>query len=310
VSRVERNSSRVPLTDQLLAFARASGVEPASDEPPTRVVLPLPHLDLSVLDWGGPTERPVVFLHGGGLTARTWDVVCLGLRGRFRCLAVDLRGHGDSAWHDGADYRLEAYADDVAEALKQLELAAPVLVGMSLGGQTALLVAARPESTLRGLGLVDVGPEPDERGSRRIISSIDRPQEFENLEEVVRRALVMNPRREAHVLRESLKHNLRETTEGTLAWKYDWRAFVPLTPELLADRAVTLWEAVDRVACPVLIVRGAESDVFSDGQAEELRARLRDAEVVVVEGAGHTVQGDNPAGTKAALEPFLERCLA
>jgi pimeloyl-ACP methyl ester carboxylesterase len=300
--------TEIPLTEQLLAFARSSGIEPASAEPPRARSVDRGGFQLNVVDWGGPGERPVLFLHGGGLTARTWDLVCLALRGRFRCLALDLRGHGDSGWEPEADYRLEAYAEDVVAATAQLELDRPALVGMSLGGQTALLVAAAER--LRGLVLVDVGPAPRTTGSRKIIRSLDEPVAFAGIDDAVRRAVVLNPRRKPEVLRESLKHNLREAPDGSLTWKYDWRAFAALTPEVIADRTDALWQAVPAVAAPTLIVRGAESDVFTPELAEELRGRLGDAQVAVVERAGHTVQGDNPLGLKQALEPFLERCFA
>jgi pimeloyl-ACP methyl ester carboxylesterase len=67
-----------------------------------------------------------------------------------------------------------------------------------------------------------------------------------------------------------------------------------------------MWAAVPAIECPVLIVRGAESAVFPAELAETLQSRLRDASVAVVENAGHTVQGDNPAGLARELEPFLE----
>src|SRR5207249_1787950 len=66
-------------------------------------------LPLHLLDWGTPGQPPVLFLHGGSLTAHTWDLVCLALRQRYHCQALDLRGHGDSGWSPDADYSLEAH---------------------------------------------------------------------------------------------------------------------------------------------------------------------------------------------------------
>ena len=72
------------------------------------------------LDWGTEGKRPILFLHGGALTAHTWDLCCLALRDDFHCLALDQRGHGDSDWAPDADYTLSAQRDDIkgfAEAL-------------------------------------------------------------------------------------------------------------------------------------------------------------------------------------------------
>jgi esterase len=296
------------LPDQLVSAARRRGITVTSLEAPLEGVLDAGGVRLRYHDWGGPAARPVVFIHGGALTSRTWDFVCLALRGSFRCIALDLRGHGDSEWAlEADDYELHTYADDIRALLVALDLRGPVLVGMSLGGQAALLAAAA-EPAIRGLTLVDVGPEPHAGAASRIIESIKRPAEFAELDDAVARALLLNPRRTAEELRSSLQHNLRALPSGSLTWKYDWRAFEKLTPEALAERADALWRAVDTVACPVLIVRGAESAVLGAEQAEALRARLRDGRTTVVEDAGHTVQGDNPAGLVRELEPFLAEC--
>jgi len=94
---------------------------------------------LHALDWGGGGP-PALFVHGGRLTARTWDYVCLGLRDQVRAVALDMRGHGDSDRAD--DYTLDARVADVAAVLDTLGWSTAHLVGMSLGGLTAAHYAA------------------------------------------------------------------------------------------------------------------------------------------------------------------------
>jgi pimeloyl-ACP methyl ester carboxylesterase len=291
---------------RLLAYARRRGVEPVSPEPPERRSVSAGGLTLSYLDWGGPAAQPLLFLHGGALTAHTWDVVCLALRGAYRCLALDLRGHGESEHAADGDYRLDAFAGDVHAVLDALGLELPVLVGNSLGGQAALLAAAA-RADLGGVVLVDVGPSPGRTASARIVRAIDAPEEFATLDDVVRRAAVLNPAREPAALRDSLPNNLRTLPNGRLTWKYDWRAFAGLTDEVFEQRAELLWSALDRLRCPLLVVRGGDSDVLTDAQVEELRARHPSVETDVVADAGHTIQGDNPGGLVRAMQPVLER---
>ena len=100
-------------------------------------------LMLHLLDWGGDTLPPVLFLHGGSLTAHTWDLVCLALRDQYHCLALDLRGHGDSDWSPDGEYTADAHARDVEGVVEALGLDRFILVGMSLGGATALTYAGR-----------------------------------------------------------------------------------------------------------------------------------------------------------------------
>jgi pimeloyl-ACP methyl ester carboxylesterase len=267
-------------------------------------------LRLRCVDWGGSSPQFIVFLHGGGTTARTWDLVCLALRDRFHCLALDLRGHGDSDWSADADYSLADYAADVTAIVRRLVPGAPIIVGNSLGGQAGLL-AIGGGAPAKGLILVDVGPEPARAGTDRIVNSLRTPQEFPDLDAVVRTALSMNPRRDANVLRESLLHNLRRLPDGNWTWKYDWRAFAGLTRETLARRTAALWQAAAQVQCPVLVIRGAHSEILSEHQVDELCARITGrCEHRTVADAGHTVHGDNPGGFIAAVEPFLCCCCA
>ena len=109
--------------------------------------------------------------------AHTWDPVCLALRPDYRCLALDLRGHGDSEWSPEMNYGIEAHRDDVAALIDHLGLDGLVLVGMSLGGLTALAYAGRHAAKLDALVIVDAGPEARQEGSRRIAEFIAAPAE-------------------------------------------------------------------------------------------------------------------------------------
>src|SRR5260221_14290714 len=100
------------ISDRLQALELAASV--AGVEVP-EFVLPSDHhivangIRLHYLDWGRTSDRTMVFLHGGGLNAHTFDLVCLGLRREFHCISLDQRGHGDSEWSPESDYSLEAH---------------------------------------------------------------------------------------------------------------------------------------------------------------------------------------------------------
>ena len=259
------------------------------------------------LDWGTRGKRPVLFLHGGGLTAHTWDLVCLALRLDYRCLALDLRGHGDSEWSPEMNYGIEAHRDDVAALIEHLGLDGLVLVGMSLGGLTALAYAGRHAAKLDALVIIDAGPEARQEGSRRIAEFIAAPAEFDSVDEVIERALSFNPRRDAKLLRRSLQHNLRQLPNGKLTWKHDRRHRAKFDAEAWARRREALWDDIPRITCPTLVVRGGRSDVFHDEDAEKLSAALPQGSWVRVEDAGHTVQGDNPRALVGELRRFLDQ---
>jgi pimeloyl-ACP methyl ester carboxylesterase len=255
------------------------------------------------LDWGTPGRPPILFLHGGGQTARTWDLVCLALRGAYRCLALDQRGHGDSEWSYTMDYLPEAHAGDIAALLDHLGLERVAIVGMSMGCLNGLEFAIRHPERLTAFVAVDAGPTIRIAGGRSIVDFRRRTAMLDSLDDYVAEAVRFNPRRDPRLLRRSLLHNLRRLPDGRWTWKTDQRRDFEV--DAMTARMEALWGRLDAVRCPALVVRGAESDVFLDEHAERFARALPDGRWVRVPGAGHTVQGDNPRGLIEALTTFL-----
>jgi len=260
------------------------------------------------LDWGTAGRTPALFLHGGGLNAHTWDIVCLALRERFHCIALDQRGHGDSQWSDTLDYSTDAHLTDITAFIDALGLERFLLIGMSMGASNSLAFAARHSERLAGLVLIDIQPTMLMDGRRRIQDFVTAPAELASLDDYIERAMQFNPRRDRALLRFSLLRNLRQQADGAWTWKYDRRhRLQAASGERQAREAAArsaLWEGAAQVQCPTLYVRGAESDVTSREEMQSVAARWPNWRFVEVEGAGHTVQGDNPKALLRELETF------
>jgi esterase len=264
-------------------------------------------LQMHYLDWGSKGKPPILFLHGGALTAHTWDLCCLALRDDFHCIALDQRGHGDTDWAPDGDYSIAAQVADVRGFIDHTGLQDFVLVGMSMGAINALSYAINHSDRLSHLVIIDAGPEMRRPGSSRIRDFVNDVADAVSIEAIIERALQFNPRRDPNILRRSLMHNLRQQADGSWRWKYDRSRFQRLNQEThLAERA-RLADGLSAIACPTLVVRGGESDVFHDDDAERLASRLPNARWVKIPGAGHTVQGDNPKGLVAELRRFLAK---
>jgi len=275
------------------------------------VVLPSEHdvnvgqLRFRYLDWGTKGLRPILFLHGGALTAHTWDLCCLALRDEFHCIALDQRGHGDTDWAPDADYSIGAQREDIRGFADRLGLDRFVLVGQSMGAINGLAFAVTHPERLSALVMIDAGPEVRRRGSSRIREFVNGGAKPETLEEIIERALAFNPRRDPQILRRSLMHNLRRQPDGSWSWKYDRSRFQRLDHDIhLAERR-RLADNLAKVTCPALVIRGAESDVFHQDDAERLAKNFPDGRQITIAQAGHTVQGDNPKDLVAALREFL-----
>lgn len=257
---------------------------------------------VSALVWG-VGEPELVLIHGGAQNAHTWDTVALAL-GR-PLVAVDLPGHGHSDWREDHDYSPRVLAGDVAVALRRLAPSPRLVVGMSLGGLTAIVLAAEHPDLVRKLIVVDVTPGTDHVKAEPIVSFMRGPETFASFEEILERTIRYNPTRTVSSLRRGVLHNARQNPDGTWTWRWDpvrnWRGGEG-GPDFRS-----LWEAVDRIRVPLMLVRGALSGVVGDDDVQELRRRQPGVEVIVVEGAGHSVQGDRPVELARIIEGFLRR---
>lgn len=273
-------------------------------EPPDARSVRLGDTRLQCLDWGG-AGRPLLFLHGYGLNAHTWDAVVLGLRHRYRCLAPDLRGHGGSDWGEARDYVLDARADEAGTLAVELGLDRLAVVGHSLGALVSLALGARHPDLVEAVVVVDASPFAGAPKRQRANATLLRNRVFDSFETafaLVRRA---SPQRDPELLRRNLARNLRERDDGAWTWRHDPSPAM-LTPEDRAERNRRLAESLAGVDCPVLVARGAESRAASPAAASALVAALPDARAVEIARAGHNVQGDNPRDLASAISGFLE----
>ena len=293
--------------------ARAAGIEPS------RIVLPEDHevelngLRFHYLDWGNSHLPHVVLLHGGSLTAHTWDMSALLLRDSYHLVALDQRGHGDTDWTPNVEDDTGALmVADTRAFLAHLGYEHFTLIGMSMGGINSFQDAAANPQHLDALVIVDVAPEQVRQGILEMEQFAQDTETLARFEDFLDRATKFNPDRAVDHLRYSLTHALRETDEGW-TWKNDRRKRPKLDEEerkRQADKRTSLlWEAARAIVTPTLLVRGSESRVLSAEHAREVTEAMQRAELVEIEGARHTVQGDKPGEFAHEVDAFLRRTL-
>jgi pimeloyl-ACP methyl ester carboxylesterase len=256
--------------------------------------------EVSCLLWG--SDQPeVVFLHGGAQNAHTWDTVALALARPL--LAVDLPGHGHSdRGRDGSHSPVDNAAD-VALAVRALAPDAKAVVGMSLGGLTAISLAHQAPDLVRCLVLVDITPGVNESKSSQIIEFIRGPESFGNFEEILDRTVKYNPTRSESSLRRGILHNAVERADGSWVWRYER---FPASSEAPFRDYKSLWDHLSAFRGPVMLVRGMlPQSVVDDADEAELVRRRPDARIEHVEGAGHSIQGDRPLELAALVSDFL-----
>ena len=256
-------------------------------------------------DWGPPAGAPILMLHGLTQQSHSFDGVAARLADRFRCIALDVRGRGDSDWAPPETYAIPQYVDDVARLLAALDLPSVHVLGTSMGGLIGLSMAVVAPASVRSLVLNDIGPEIDPRGVARISAYAgDVPASFPSLDAALAWALdryvwfraVPRP-----VMVEGMRWALREGEDGQ--WRLKWdpaigRAVRP-EPAMIAVATQLWWGVVESLPGPMLLVRGAESDVLSAEIAAEMHRRRPALARVDVPGIGHAPFLIEPAALEA-----------
>ena len=242
----------------------------------------------------------------GGQNAHTWDTVALALDRPL--LAVDLPGHGHSDWPTESAWLDPAtMADDVARVVTALAPDARAVVGMSLGGATAIALATRHPRLVRRLLLVDITPGVTGDKTSDIAAFLSGPETFATFDEILDRTIQFNPTRSVPSLRRGVLHNSVQLPDGTWTWRHQLgRPAMEADPGLHVERADNLmqWDALEAIAVPVLLARGARSPVVDDEDEAEFRRRRPGDRVVLVEDAGHSIQGDRPLELARIIEEF------
>ncbi len=290
----------------LLSSAADLGIPHSRDVPYTSCNIVLRQMRFHFLEWGCPDARPIVLLHGGHQSAHSWDLVSLHLAQNYRVLALDQRGHGDSEWARDVTYSNHEMSLDAEAFIAAMHLEQPILVGHSMGGRNAMLLIRRGQAPLRAAVIVDVGPELSDQGKTAIAGFVRGNQEFDNLEHFVRNVRQYDPYRPQEHIERTVKYNMLERADGKYISKCD------PTPRRLGiarpdgpQENVTLQEAAT-FKLPVLLVRGANSNILAADAAERFAAALPRGHLVTVPDCGHNVHGQNTKGFIQALNLFLD----
>ncbi len=254
-------------------------------------------LRLHLLDWGGEGRAPLLLLHGFTGHAHAWDTLSIALQPHFHVYALDQRGHGDS---DPADvYNAVAAFDDISGVVGQLGLAPLVLVGLSMGGRTAMYFTSKRPDAVQKLVIVDIGPEISARAAQAPAGPAE-PESWESIEQAAQHLYRGNPYPGIHYYRWVVSHSLRTRPDGALVW-----AWHPSVKERRSQPDLDWWAVLRAITPPTLVLRGEQSHVLDREIAERMAKELPRGRFTEIPRAVHTLHEDNPDAVLAALKGFL-----
>ena len=261
--------------------------------------------------WGDAANpRVLVCVHGLTRQGRDFDALARRLSDRYRVICPDVVGRGESDWlKDPAGYGLPQYVADMVVLLARLNVDQVDWVGTSMGGLIGLALASLPGSPVRRLVLNDVGPSLEIAALQRIAAYVGQQMEFDSVEAGARAIHAVSQGFGRYTEAEWLALNrpMFRADGDRVRLHYDpaiGNNLRAVNPALVAAGEAQLWDAWDRLRLPVLLLRGADSDLITEATATSMRLRGPKAVCVTLPAVGHAPMLDRPE-QQAPLLSFL-----
>src|SRR5687768_11636115 len=255
-------------------------------------------LRLHYLDWGG-SGPPLVLVHGLDRHAHTFDHLAPHFAARYRVIAVDMRGHGESSWDPEARYLVEDYVRDMEGLVDQLKLRDIVIWGNSTGGRVAQVYAALHPDRVTHMISEDVGPERPRQIADNYARRVKEEQAgWASEAEVAAQVRKANPGMPEANVATYVRYGTTKRADGRIVWRRD--------PNIAKGFVVTdLWAAVSRITAPALYIIGGRSNIVPAETQEKLRATLPRVRIVTIPDTGHYPSEDKPAEVLTLIDSFL-----
>jgi pimeloyl-ACP methyl ester carboxylesterase len=256
-------------------------------------------LRIHYVDWGGENKPPLVMVHGLDRVARTFDHVAPHFTARYRVIAIDMRGHGDSGWDPKGRYLVEDHVGDLEGLVEQLKLRNLVLWGNSTGGRVAQVFAGKHPELVSHVISEDVGPERPRQIADNYARRVQQEQAgWASQDELLALLRKANPRMSATVLENYVRYGSKRRADGRIEWKRD--------PQLVNGFVATdLWRFVRNIKAPILYILGGRSTIVPKETQDELRKTLPRAQQITLADVGHYPSDEQPEEVVRLVNRFL-----
>ena len=262
-------------------------------------------------EWGDTrTRHAVIMLHGYAETSEAWSDTAQDLAREFRVIAIDQRGHGQSARATDRDYTRATQMEDLESIIEGLGLRSVTLIGHSMGGANAICYAAEHPEMVTALVVVETAPEVLRSGIETIRRLLASGSSFTSLDDAVESFREFFPYATTEQIERRVRASLTVNDDGVYVWDFDPILRDPTSrppdPDPGQRRLSDLWDCADRVQCPTMIVRGSETDMLTPEAIQRLHRRVSGSRVSLIEDAGHSVPTDQPAALSLNIREFLQ----
>lgn len=256
-----------------------------------------------------------LLLHGFTNDAHIWDDTAAKLQAMHNVIALDFRGHGDSAWDPRARYTHPQLVADTRQLIKQQTFDRWHIIGHSLGARVAMLMLAEQPDMAASLTMIDTGPEVRAVGVNKVRKDAENmPREFASVDAYFEFLSGIYWLAEPEKLRQIARHGLRQEDNGRWLCKTDPAFTAALwkpqsqqgnSDDLRYPMQDQLWQALGHLRCPALVMRGQASAILSAQVAQRMVETIPEADLITINRAGHAVMVDNPAEFDRAVVDFI-----
>lgn len=252
------------------------------------------------------TPLNCILLHGFGEGSYVWNSLRSVMAPVCNMFMVDLRGHGQSDWDANNIYDTARYSQDVSNVLDRQKITNPILIGHSLGGEVCIDLAKKLGSSVKALVLIDCSPDADREAVEHMLANFRlEHRAYAMVEEYAEMLQWKRPILKESACRLIAKNALREAEDGLYYLRCDPDLASPQNWE--APRSQDIWNDLDKISCPVLLVRGGASAIVSKSAGQHLANRFSNCTYKTVSMAGHSVMLDNPTEFDNIVKDFLLR---
>jgi pimeloyl-ACP methyl ester carboxylesterase len=257
-------------------------------------------LRLHYLEWGKPDGQPFILLHGIARHARSFEHLAPHFAATCRVIAVDMRGHGESAWDPKGEYLVEDYYKDIEALTSRLGLAGDIVLwGNSTGGRVAQVYAGLHPERVAAVIVEDVGPErPPAISERRAKRMATEEDGWASENELLAQVKKTYPRTPDALLKALVRHGSKPRVDGRIVWKRDPainNGFVP----------TEIWRYVRKIEAPIIYILGGASTIVPPETQDELKRALPQVQIVTMPGLGHYPSEEQPKEFLALVDRFL-----
>ena len=270
-------------------------------------------LNIHYVVWGDESKPAVILVHGGRDHARSWDFVAQALLDRYCVYAIDLRGHGDSDWAIGSQYRASDHVADLSKLLDVLARDPVQIVAHSMGGRVTLDMSGAFPGRIHKLVIIEGfgwQTRPDNTPGQRLAGLIRAIRDVEGrnvhpyptLDEAVERMADANKRLTPEMARHLTIHAAKRQDDGTYVWKFDNFMRVRALSDFAFEEAKELWAGI---TAPILVISGSDTHLPMSIR-EEFADVLQNAKLVTVQDAGHWVHHDQLDQFVTLTRDFLD----